>query len=85
MLALVTVGVLLWQRPAGLLGERLKQRVIVTLKTGESFAGLLYATDREVIVLRQAEAVGVGPRESNLVVDGEALILRPDVAFMQRP
>lgn len=83
--ALGAVGVLLWQRPAGLLSERLKRRVIVTLKTGESFAGVLYAADREVLVLRQAEAVGAGPSESNLIVDGEALILRPDVAYMQRP
>ena len=68
-----------------LLRERLRRRVILTTKAGETFAGVLYAADSEAVVLRQAEALGVGERGSNLVVDGEVLILRVDVSFIQLP
>jgi len=68
-----------------LLRERLRHRVVVTLKTGEAFSGVLYAADAEVLILRDAEAIGVGERRSNLVVDGEVLILRGDVSYMQIP
>ena len=68
-----------------LLRERLRHRVVLTTKVGESFAGVLYAADSEAVVLRQAEALGVGERGANLVVDGEVLILRADVSFIQLP
>ena len=55
------------------------------MKTGEAFSGVLYAADAEVLILRDAEAIGVGERRSNLVVDGEVLILRGDVSYMQIP
>jgi small nuclear ribonucleoprotein (snRNP)-like protein len=68
-----------------LLRLRLRRRCIVTLKTGDSFSGVLYAADSEAIVLREAEAVGMGEKRTNLVVDGEVLILRDDVAYVQLP
>lgn len=69
----------------GLLATRLRRRVIVTLKSGDAFGGVLYAADRDVLVLREAQALSYGPRSEHLPVEGEALILRSDVAYMQLP
>lgn len=68
-----------------LLRDRLRRKVLVTLKTGETFSGVLYEVDSESIVLRNAEAPDAGPRGATVGVDGELLILRPDVAFVQLP
>lgn len=68
-----------------LLRQRLRRRVIVTLKSGESFGGVLYEADADAIVLRNAEAIGMGERQSNLAVDGEVLVLRADVSYFQLP
>lgn len=76
----------LWRSTtAGLLSDRRRRQVLVTLKTGEAFSGVLFAVDREVIVLREAVAVAYGSRSENIAVDGEALILRSDIAYMQLP
>lgn len=68
-----------------LLRQRLRRQVIVTLKSGEAFSGVLFEVDAETIVLRNAQAPEAGPRGTTIGVDGELLILRPDVAFMQLP
>lgn len=72
-------------RPSRILRERLRRRVIVTLHTGEAFAGLLFEADAQVWVLREAQALGVGENRSNLVVDGELLVLAVDIAYVQLP
>lgn len=63
----------------------LRDRVIVTLKSGDSFSGILYSHDTKALVIREAEALGVGERRTNLALDGEIVILLPDVAYIQRP
>jgi small nuclear ribonucleoprotein (snRNP)-like protein len=67
------------------LSGRLRERVIVTTKTGDSFAGLLYSHDDKALVLRQTEALGAGERRTDLPLDGELIVLLPDVAYIQRP
>lgn len=62
-----------------------RRRAIVTVKTGEAFAGVLYAVDRESLRLRNAELVAVTDKRAHLPVDGEVLILRADVAYLQLP
>lgn len=74
-----------YQSTHGLLATRRRKRAVVTLKTGESFVGVLYSTDRDALVLRSAEALGIGENRSNVAVDGEVLILRSDVAYLQLP
>lgn len=74
-----------YQSTHGLLATRRRKRTVVTLKTGESFSGVLFATDREALVLRSADALGIGENRSNVAVDGEVLILRSDVAYVQLP
>lgn len=56
---------------------------IVTLKSGEAFRGVLWARDAHVFVLRNAEALGIGEERRAVPVDGEVVILRPDVAYLQ--
>lgn len=58
-----------------------RRRTIVTLKSGEAFAGVLYAVDRESLTLRNAELLTAGERA--VPVDGEVLVLRADVAYLQ--
>lgn len=77
-----------WFRPSvrpSVLEQRLRSRVIVTLHSGESFAGVLVEADERAWVLREATAVGVGERGSDLLVDGEIVVLTENVAFAQRP
>jgi small nuclear ribonucleoprotein (snRNP)-like protein len=42
--------------------------VIVTLKDGQAFSGVLYSTDHEALVLREAEALAYGPKRENVIV-----------------
>lgn len=72
-------------RPSRLLKERLLNRVVVTLKSGQSFEGLLYELDAHAWFLRDASAIGVGDKGSNLPVDGEIVILSAEIAYAQRP
>ncbi len=71
-------------QPLGtILRNRLRSEVIVTLKTGETYKGVLYEADHHAIVLRSASVLkSDGSRFS---VDGEVLVLRGDVAYCQRP
>jgi hypothetical protein len=58
---------------------------MVTTKTGETFDGILYSADDKALVLRQAAAVGAGENKADLPLDGEIIVLLPDVAWIQRP
>lgn len=65
--------------------SRLRDRVIVTLKTGESFQGVLYSHDDKALVLRETSALGAGEKRTDLPIDGELIVLLADVAYIQRP
>lgn len=65
--------------------SRLRERVVVTLKTGETFGGVLYSHDSKALVLRETTALGAGERQTDLALDGELIVLLPDVAYIQRP
>lgn len=67
------------------INSRLRDRVVVTLKAGESFAGVLYSHDNKALVLRAVEALGAGERGTNLPLDGELIVLLADVAYIQKP
>lgn len=68
-----------------ILTSRFRETVLVSLKDGTVFSGVLYACDRLALVLRAAEAVGAGENRTNLPVDGEIIVLLGDVAYIQRP
>jgi hypothetical protein len=67
------------------LRRRLRSRLLVTLKSGTTFDGVLFAADRRVWVLRNAQALGAGDNGSTVPVDGEVLIFTADVEYVQKP
>lgn len=68
-----------------LLRDRLRSRVVVTMKSGQSFDGVLYDLDDRVWFLRDASALGAGEKNTNLPLDGEVVLLSAEIAFAQRP
>lgn len=66
-----------------LLRDRLRDRFVVTLATGESFDGLLSAVDDRTVVLVDASVIREGGGLT--AVDGEVVFRRDAVAYMQRP
>jgi len=65
--------------------SRLRNKVMVTTKDGAAFSGVLFDADSKALVLRQAEALGAADDKSNVPLDGEVIVLLPDVAFIQKP
>jgi small nuclear ribonucleoprotein (snRNP)-like protein len=59
--------------------------VLVSCKGGAAYAGVLYSHDPQVLVLRNARAVGAGDNRTDLPVDGEVLLFVADVDFVQIP
>lgn len=68
-----------------ILTSRFRERVIVSTKSGSSFAGILYSADSKALVLREASALGAGERRTDLPLDGELILLLPDVDYIQKP
>lgn len=66
------------------LSSRFRERVVVTTKGGEAFAGVLFSCDNKALVLRSAAAVGAGENQTDLPLDGELIVLLPDVAYIQK-
>jgi len=64
--------------------KRLHYRVIVTLKSGAAFEGVLWEQDREALVLRDTQAIP-GPNQAPVPVDGELLVFVADVEYIQKP
>lgn len=63
--------------------SRMRERVLVTLASGEAFAGVLWEADERVWVLRSAEAVVAGQR--SMPVDGELILLTASIAYANKP
>lgn len=72
-----------WARDR-LLRRRAKQVVVVTLKSGLAFRGVLFDVDDRSFVLRNAEALEQGLNGAHVPVDGEVFMARSDVEFWQR-
>lgn len=66
-----------------LLDQRLREQVVLTLKSGEAFRGVLFEADDKVWVLRSAEALGADTRPVS--VDGELVIPATNVAYANKP
>lgn len=92
-LLFVGVGVAVWLlRPAPapepepaerLIAERRAVKVVVTMVDGASFVGLIADQDAGWVLFREAESLG--PQGSRIGVDGELLLPRDRVSFIQRP
>jgi hypothetical protein len=82
---LVTTTLLMIRGRDRLLRERLCDKVVVTLKTGTAFSGVLYAADDRAVILRDTQALGAALNGDHVVVDGELVLFRTDIDFLQRP
>jgi len=69
----------------GVVERKLRARVIVTLKSGDTFEGVLVEADEDAWVLRSASAVGAADDRSDLPVDGEIILMSADIAYAQKP
>lgn len=72
---------------SGVLNRRVRARVVLTLKSGESFEGVLWEADATAFVLRNVTALSAStnPEPNVTPVDGELVVLSGDVAFIQIP
>jgi small nuclear ribonucleoprotein (snRNP)-like protein len=68
-----------------LLRSRMRTTVIANLKSGMSFRGVLFEVDNRSLVLRNTEALGRSGDGVHIPVDGEVVIARSDVEFIQKP
>lgn len=71
------------ERPVSVLDEYVLEPIVVTLKSGTSFAGVLYAEDAGAVVVCKAELLEQDGKR--LPVDGEVVLLRAEIDFIQRP
>lgn len=60
-------------------------RTVVTLRSGETFAGDLFDTGPRSIVLRNAVAITGDQDAPRITVDGELLLLRSEILYLQIP
>jgi hypothetical protein len=67
----------------GLLEQRLRERFVVTMTSGASFAGLLEDVDDRVVVL--IDAVAYKTDGTTAPADGQIVLHRDAIAYMQRP
>lgn len=65
------------------LDERMLDYVVLTLKSGTTFGGVLYVEDSGAVVLAKAEQYL--PDGARVPADGEIIVLRADVDYIQRP
>jgi small nuclear ribonucleoprotein (snRNP)-like protein len=61
-----------------------RHEVVVTMRSGATYKGVLFEADSRSLILRNAEAWGHNG-DGRTAVDGELLLARADVEFLQRP
>lgn len=66
-----------------LLSERLRERFIVTVEGGRTFDGLLCSVDDRTVILIDCSAISKDERP--FPVDGEVVLRRDSIAYMQKP
>lgn len=67
------------------IAARVRRRVLVTLKSGTDFVGILAAADDQAWVLVDASAVRMGDNGADLPVDGEIILMTAEIAYVQKP
>ena len=75
----------MFDKTSSILRDAMRERVIVTLKSGEAFDGVLMAADERAWELVNAKALGVGDRGVDVPVDGSVILPSDNVAYCQRP
>jgi hypothetical protein len=85
VLVVAFIAAVCWLAQGTAVRRALKERVLVTLKSGEGFDGVLLRLDRKSWELVQAKALGVGERGADVPVNGALIIPAENVAYVQRP
>lgn len=67
-----------------LVRRRLRDDVVVTMKSGEAFRGVLHDADSRSFVLRDAKAL-TDAAAKPVPVDGELILDRGQIDYFQRP
>ena len=62
--------------------QLLAENLVVNLKDGSTLSGVLWSDRGGLLVLRNAQ---YHDNEADVSVDGEAIILIENIAFLQRP
>jgi small nuclear ribonucleoprotein (snRNP)-like protein len=76
----------LWWLQTRIFLNLVKERLVITLKNGETFEGVLLGHDRKVVHLVEARALTVsGGGNPSVPVDGDLYLIRSEVNYMQRP
>jgi hypothetical protein len=66
-----------------LLRDSLRDRFVITLHTGETVDGLLWAVDDRTVIL--ADAYSLAPLGQRTRIDGWVYLPRAAVLYLQRP
>lgn len=69
-------------RPDRLIRQYLRDRFVITTKSGETWSAILLDADQNTLILADVEAVA--PDGSATKADGQVFLPRADVAYMQR-
>ena len=69
-------------RPDRLIRQALRDRFVVTMRSSETFEGLLLEADEKTVRLVDAYALEGAARHQ---VDGDLYLPRAEVSYMQRP
>lgn len=73
-------------RPDRIMRGLIRERFIVTMVDGQAFDGVLMEADGHSVVLRNATAlVNEGADVKRVPADGEVVLPRSRVAYLQRP
>ena len=75
----------MFDRTGHILRQTLRERVVVTLNSGEAFDGVLLCADGKTYELVNAKALGAGERGADVPVDGSLLLPATSVLYLQRP
>lgn len=86
-LAVVAAGLLIAAAVLVATSERVlrgrhRRKVIITCKDGGSWRGVLWQSDRRMVVLRNTDRLSSS--DGSVAVDGEVLLHRADIEFLQR-
>lgn len=71
----------MFSRRDRILRSHLRYRVVVTMRDGATWDGVVMDADDRTLILRDVEAVQ--PDKSRVAADGEVLIPRDQVAYVQ--
>lgn len=71
-------------REPSALSRREREQIVVTMKTGETFSGVLWEETEREIILRGAAGVSMD-RGNDIGIDGELLVFVSDIAYVQKP